>query len=90
MDQGGLVSDEIVIGMIKAELETNAECKGGLVFSPTFCKLDTDPRYTVSFLMDFPELLYRPNDWTACWQSVNNDYNMQLSFKSMIAFSLHG
>jgi adenylate kinase len=29
MDQGGLVSDEIVIGMIKAELETNPECKGG-------------------------------------------------------------
>lgn len=29
MDQGGLVSDEIVIGMIKAELETNQECKGG-------------------------------------------------------------
>lgn len=29
MDQGGLVSDEIVIGMIKAELETNNECKGG-------------------------------------------------------------
>ena len=33
MDQGGLVSDEIVIGMIKAELETNQECKGGSVYS---------------------------------------------------------
>jgi len=31
MDQGGLVSDEIVIGMIKAELETNQECKGGFI-----------------------------------------------------------
>lgn len=29
MDQGGLVSDEIVIGMIKAELENNKECKAG-------------------------------------------------------------
>jgi adenylate kinase len=29
MDQGGLVSDEIVIGMIKGELETNQECAGG-------------------------------------------------------------
>lgn len=29
MDQGGLVSDEIVIGMIKEELETNKECAGG-------------------------------------------------------------
>ena len=33
MDQGGLVSDEIVIGMIKAELETNKECKGGWVYT---------------------------------------------------------
>lgn len=29
MDQGGLVSDDIVIGMIKSELEMNTECKGG-------------------------------------------------------------
>lgn len=29
MDQGGLVGDEIVIGMIKNELENNQECKGG-------------------------------------------------------------
>ncbi|TLS24560.1 hypothetical protein PpBr36_08083 [Pyricularia pennisetigena] len=31
MDQGGLVSDEIVIGMIKEELDTNVECKGGFI-----------------------------------------------------------
>lgn len=29
MDQGGLVSDEIVVGMIKGELEGNPECKNG-------------------------------------------------------------
>ena len=29
MDQGGLVSDSIMIGMIKAELENNADCKQG-------------------------------------------------------------
>ena len=29
MDQGGLVSDDIVIGMIKEELDNNQECKGG-------------------------------------------------------------
>jgi adenylate kinase len=29
MDQGGLVSDGIVIDMIKNELENNPECKGG-------------------------------------------------------------
>ncbi|KAI4132600.1 MAG: hypothetical protein LQ341_006250 [Variospora aurantia] len=31
MDQGGLVSDEIMIGMIKGELENNKECKQGFI-----------------------------------------------------------
>ncbi|KAI9836248.1 MAG: adenylate kinase [Sarea resinae] len=31
MDQGGLVSDEIMIGMIKSELDNNAECKNGFI-----------------------------------------------------------
>ena len=31
MDQGGLVSDEIMIGMIKQELDSNQECKNGWV-----------------------------------------------------------
>lgn len=29
MDAGGLVSDDIMIGMIKNELENNIECKNG-------------------------------------------------------------
>lgn len=29
MDQGGLVSDEIMVNMIKSELENNQECKNG-------------------------------------------------------------
>lgn len=29
MDQGGLVSDEIVVGMIKNQLDTNKECAKG-------------------------------------------------------------
>ena len=33
MDQGGLVSDEIMINMIKSELDNNAECKNGYVKS---------------------------------------------------------
>lgn len=32
MDAGGLVSDDIVIGMIREELENNKECKGGYVY----------------------------------------------------------
>lgn len=31
MDQGGLVSDDIMIGMIKEELNNNKECQGGYV-----------------------------------------------------------
>ena len=31
MDQGGLVSDDIMIGMIKEELSTNKECQGGFI-----------------------------------------------------------
>lgn len=29
MDQGGLVSDDIMINMIKNELDTNKECSNG-------------------------------------------------------------
>jgi len=29
MDAGGLVSDEIMVGMIKNELENNQECQNG-------------------------------------------------------------
>lgn len=31
MDQGGLVSDEIMVNMIKGELENNTECRQGCV-----------------------------------------------------------
>ncbi|KAI9754307.1 MAG: adenylate kinase [Chaenotheca gracillima] len=31
MDQGGLVSDEIMVNMIKNELENNGECKNGFI-----------------------------------------------------------
>ena len=31
MDMGGLVSDEIMVGMIKNELENNKACKNGYV-----------------------------------------------------------
>ena len=31
MEAGGLVSDEIMVGMIKNELDNNNECKNGYV-----------------------------------------------------------
>ena len=39
MDAGGLVSDEIVVGIIKDQLENNPSCKNGCVIPclvPTF------------------------------------------------------
>ena len=33
MDRGGLVSDDIMVGMIKDQLENNKECKEGFVLS---------------------------------------------------------
>jgi len=53
MDQGGLVSDEIVIGMIKNELENNQECKGGFI-------LDGFPR-TVTQATRLDEMLHAQN-----------------------------
>ena len=35
MDQGGLVSDEIMINMIKGELENNKDCRQGYVWRTT-------------------------------------------------------
>lgn len=32
MDSGGLVSDEIMVGMIEDELKKNPECKNGLIY----------------------------------------------------------
>lgn len=31
MDQGGLVSDDIMVGMIRNELDNNKECRSGYV-----------------------------------------------------------
>lgn len=36
MEAGGLVSDEIMVGMIKNELDNNTECKNG--YAKTFCQ----------------------------------------------------
>lgn len=53
MDQGGLVSDEIMIGMIKGELENNRECKQGQVVRNHFHTYTLKASF--SFILDgFP------------------------------------
>ena len=41
MDRGELVSDEIMVNMIKKELETNNECQNGYVI------MATKPQYSI-------------------------------------------
>lgn len=65
MDQGGLVSDDIVVGMIKSELENNAECKNGYVA----CLILTTVRLTqpaASFWMGFLAPSHRRKVSTPC------------------------
>lgn len=55
MDEGGLVSDEIMIGMIKSELETNAECKNGYISQLRGIIFQTKLNKRYSFILDgFP------------------------------------
>lgn len=75
MDQGGLVSDEIVIGMIKSQLETNPECSLGCVLQRR-CKPATRTREadapvptrpsTASSSTASPATSRRPRSSTAC------------------------
>lgn len=58
MDQGGLVSDEIMVGMIREELDHNVECKNGYahISSPSSSKiLNSQTNALRSFILDgFP------------------------------------
>lgn len=38
MDAGGLVSDDIMVGMIKDQLEKNKTCKNGYATNPYECE----------------------------------------------------
>lgn len=63
MDQGGLVSDDIMINMIKNELDTNRECANGYVGE---ARRMINLTHTVLFLMAFHERLLKQKDSTRC------------------------
>ena len=63
MDQGGLVSDDIMINMIKNELDTNRECENG--YESTL-RAVSPLTQTASFSMGFPELLLKPKASIPC------------------------
>lgn len=71
MDQGGLVSDDIVIGMIKEELDNNRECKGGFI-------LDGFPR-TV------PQAVGLDNMLTARNQTLQHAIELQIDDALLVA-----
>lgn len=58
MDQGGLVSDEIMVNMIKSELDTNSECKNGCVHLNSFFLRKFSPLVT-RLLPSFRSILTR-------------------------------
>ena len=42
MDAGGLLGDDIVVGMIKDQLENNKDCKNGYVARPLILEAPDD------------------------------------------------
>lgn len=55
MDQGGLVSDEIMVNMIKSELEGNSECQNGCELRPQYPRVGETDQPLHRFILDgFP------------------------------------
>lgn len=63
MDQGGLVSDDIMINMIKNELDTNRDCSNGYA---TNIRRGNTLIYVASFWTASHEPSHKRKAWTRC------------------------
>lgn len=66
MDAGGLVSDEIMIGMIREQLATNKDCKNGYVGAFSIVRNAYTNATPASSSMVSPEPSFRPKSSTRC------------------------
>lgn len=66
MDAGGLVSDEIMIGMIREQLATNKDCKNGYVGALSNPHNAHTKPILASSSTDSPEPSFRPKSSTRC------------------------
>lgn len=90
MDQGGLVSDEIMVNMIKNELETNKECQNGYVDTRGTVHGSNRHVLTSGFLASSLTASHarshKPSAWTRCSRSGIRSSTMLSSCRSTTLF----
>lgn len=68
MDAGGLVSDDIMVGMIKDQLQNNKDCKNGYASRSVCTERRIIDLYSGSFSTVSPEQFLRHRNSTVCWR----------------------
>lgn len=91
MDTGGLVSDDIMVGMIKDQLENNWACKNGSVLLSFILRvLFRHALYTLgSCSTDSPVRFLRQRNSMRCSRIARRNWTVLYSFRSMTNFSSH-
>ena len=92
MDEGGLVSDEIMVGMIKNELDNNTQCKNGYFNHShdgnNFLSDGFFFDFLVSFLMASPAQFLKQTVWILCLRTVARSWIMWSSSRLTMPCSL--
>ena len=94
MDAGGLVSDDIMVGMIKDQLEHNKECKNGSA-SRNQGTITTDVIIVMllfegSFWTGSRGRCHKHRSWTTCWLPARKSSTVRSSSKSPTPCSFPG